>query len=668
MSTQKNHPKNINNKKHNKNTRKNKASKKGDFFYSVNHAWMKRFKNQNRFLSLDRKTMHELFHVVKSFTKINTPEARQVTAVYNAVLHVKNEEVIPWLLSFLCQLNTYRKDSETKTDNGLYPWLAWLKNNACSIPISCSMINDPKDPFHYCLNITEDGLGFFTDSFYKDSRCKKFYLRFLTCYFQIFKDMSILSNMNEIIGMDASTMAHHVFEIEKEISSYLLDKEDAIYIEKTYHRFSLHEMKNKLGFDLALFYKEIGKTTNVPSYVVINNPFFLKKVLVLMKKKANTDAWYCYWVYSALSSLASFHTGLVDCRKTLVHDLYEKTPEPNTKARRALSNVLLIMNATMSKKYIEEYKHTKEIEYVKTLFPLFQTALRKRLQSNTWLSQKTIENAIKKLDAMCFIAGNKLQWTPDPPHSIGFVENDAIGNCKKFYSWDQQQMWNKCGKHVPPPDVWINENNNVYDVNAFYENTTNSLIFPNAILTPPFVDLEKDIEYNLAYIGTSIGHEIMHAFDDDGFQYDANGEFKHWWLLDEKKKYEEYLETMKPAYKELIAREGAYANVSFSMGENIADVFGLFLAEDVLQTYLEEKGIYQQDKEFQRFYRFYAEQWRTTKKIVTKKREKWNEDVHLHPHFRVNASLSLSPRFQRIMELKQGNPMFYDLSQVKYAW
>ena len=104
MSTQKkHHTKNTNNKKHNKKTKKNKAPQKNDFFYSVNHAWMKRVKNQNRFLSLDRKTMHELFHVVKSFTKINTPEARQVTAVYNAVLHVKNEEVIPWLLSFLCQ-------------------------------------------------------------------------------------------------------------------------------------------------------------------------------------------------------------------------------------------------------------------------------------------------------------------------------------------------------------------------------------------------------------------------------------------------------------------------------------------------------------------------------------------------------------------------------------
>ena len=211
------------------------------------------------------------------------------------------------------------------------------------------------------------------------------------------------------------------------------------------------------------------------------------------------------------------------------------------------------------------------------------------------------------------------------------------------------------------------EDQNVYDVNAYYNSLENELVFPNAILQPPFVDVEKDFAYNLASIGATIGHEMLHAFDDDGYYYDENGVYieNGWWRENDKKMYEVKQKKIVKQYEDAAKLDKLKIDGSLTLSENIADVGGFLLAEAVLIDYLNEKEIYgeRQDKYLKEFYTSYARNWRSNKSIQVFKKS-LREDEHSHSKYRVNCVLSNSKNFQRVFDIKPGDKMYFEPEDI----
>jgi len=227
--------------------------------------------------------------------------------------------------------------------------------------------------------------------------------------------------------------------------------------------------------------------------------------------------------------------------------------------------------------------------------------------------------------------------------------------------WKWREAIHQFSLGVPNTDVWIRGvDGDTFDVNASYNNSKNELIIPNAILQSPFVDLNKSMAYNMANIGSIIGHEIMHAFDDDGCKFNEKGEYGNWWSLEDLRVYKEKQKSIIKHYEIMAKRDKLKMDNKLTLGENLADIGGFLNAEKTFIEYLIETGYTGEkfDQQMRDFYTFYAKEWRTINK--PKFVPFLLKDSHSLAKYRVNSVLSLSPHFHRIFGIENGNKLYSD--------
>jgi len=281
------------------------------------------------------------------------------------------------------------------------------------------------------------------------------------------------------------------------------------------------------------------------------------------------------------------------------------------------------------------------------------------LQQNTWLEKKTIEKALLKLNKIKFVIGYKDKWKEDYNYTkLIYSSNDKYGNYKKFVQLVLLNV-NKELKKTNDHSVWVDNGVNLFDVNAYYNGMSNELIIPNAILQPPFLDLSKSFEYNLAFIGSTLGHELIHAFDDEGCKLNELGNFNNWWTLTDKKEYEKKQKEIIIKYEKMAKLDNIHLDGKLSLGENIADIYGVLICEEVLENELIEKNILgkEQIAHFKQFYEYYCSSWKN--KINSNSlNDRILNDVHSLSKYRVNGVLQNSKKFQSIYAFTEKDNMF----------
>ena len=562
-----------------------------------------------------------------------------------------NELVMTQIYQFLEQLNNIRKE-----ETNLYVLLGWLAQNGFSSPIEFEIINDPKNPHYYIGTIVESGFSFFSkDMYLKNDKVnknyRKQYLVFLTLLF------------TAVFGKNNTYDIKKILEIETQIARYTYTEDEKIDIDKVYNKFTHVKAKQEIGFDLNKFSKSLGFRKPITN-VIIENPHFLSSTMKLLDKDWSSNDWNNYWVCQILFVACKYNQQLYNINFGFFGMFMSGISNPPTRIIRATLKSQLIMNTTISKKYLEYYKNVKQRLFCIQLIERMRNKLRERLTNNSWLHEKTIEHAILKLDKMDMIVGYKNQWEKDP--DCDFVSDDAWGNYVKYSKWILDKIVSNCGKKSPSDKVWQRlEEMNVYEVNAFYNNLFNELIIPNAYLQDPFVNLDRNIAYNMAYVGSTIGHELTHAFDDHGCKYDENGQYKNWWHKDDIKKYKEKQKQVIHQYESIAKKDNVNIRGSLTLGENIADIGGFVLAEETLADILSEEGIFglEQDNYFKEFYYEYAKQWRSIKRKQILKKT-MTMDVHSIAKYRVNCVLMRSARFKRIFNITKNDGMWFSNEDV----
>jgi len=333
----------------------------------------------------------------------------------------------------------------------------------------------------------------------------------------------------------------------------------------------------------------------------------------------------------------------------------------------ATSFVSNIMNRTVSKKYIEYYKNEQQKVFVTDLTNKIKKVFKERVTRNKWLTSKTKELALQKLDAMSYAIGYRSKYLEDP--DCVFLENDPISNLVMVLKWENKYVIRVIHKKIPDKSYWLkNEEQNVFDVNAHYNGSENELIIPNAILQSPYVNLDKDISYNLANIGFIIAHEMIHGFDKMGCQFDENGDMNNWWTKEDANNYKKLQAEIIEQYETMAKRDGIKLNGELTISENIADSSALQFVEDVLEDYLIERDIFglDQEKYFKDLYYNYAKQWRTLLNIKQLKNITLL-DNHSLTNYRVNCVLVRSERFRQIFDIKPGDGMYYG-KEMNVIW
>ena len=650
MTTQK-----INKKNKLKNTSKNKTRKnvipkyQNDFYSYVNHSWLKNIvikKNRttaNEFVLLQDKSNKHLHRVIH-----NLPKNDPINDVYLNFQKFNNSETEQMFHKMTNNLDDLRKDK-----NNLWELLSILDKNMIDQPFHINISYDDKCNSKFIVYIDSSGISLDTRKYYfnmgKYEKIRKRYLRFIQTIFHF------------IFGKYHNFNTDNVLKVEKLLASNMYHIEEYRNPDITYNKKTIEELES-LGFN----WKKYGNNMNYNNIktVIVTNPKYIKNTCILLKNNWNSEEWKPYWIFKLILFYSNFHKEW-NGEKFLFFSKYLMGQEKNTPLKQvALNYTEQIFNARINKMYVNSINLKNEINYIEELCKKLVNIFRKRLQNNCWLSFDTKQKAIHKLENITFVIGHKNKYMNDP--TISFKNGHNIENYLKYCQWNLNEKQKLINTSVNK-DVWDKyQDVNVFDVNAYYLPNTNEIVLPHAYIQSPFINLNKPIEYNVAWLGATIGHEMCHAFDDEGSKYDHNGNYKNWWsekdVSEYKKKQKDIIILYEKYAKQIDNRK---IDAELSLGENIADIGGLLVCEELLLDYYNEKNIKGEKRinKLKEFYTYFAESWRS-KNSAKRDNLIMDQNEHLISKYRANCSLMKSDLFRSTYNIQKGDYMYLEKNEV----
>lgn len=399
--------------------------------------------------------------------------------------------------------------------------------------------------------------------------------------------------------------------------------------------------------------------------MVVGQPAFftgLDKISALL----TADEWKAIMEWDVIQGSASC---LTDEVREANFDFFGRTmsgrKEDYPLWKRATSQVQSAMGEALGKMYCERYFPESSKKMMEQLVKNLQTSLAERIKAQTWMSDSTKENALVKLSKFYVKVGYPNKWTDysklviDPQKS--FFENVLA---TRVFALDKM-IADKAGKPVDKDEWYMTPQT----VNAYYNPTTNEICFPAGILQRPFFDPKADEAFNYGAIGVVIGHEMTHGFDDQGRQYDADGNLHDWWTASDAKGFNERADMYAEFFDNIEVLPGLHSNGRFTLGENLADHGGLMVAFNAFKDATKDHPLKTIDgfTPEQRFFIAYAGVWgqNITEQEI---RNRVKRDPHALGEWRVNGALPHIQAFYDAFGIKPGDKMYLPEKERLQLW
>jgi len=523
-------------------------------------------------------------------------------------------------------------------------------------------INIDIDSFSSCnhiLYINQPTLGLSNKIYYQNDKYKHIKQSYYNMICQIYKELYPKYTNTEI-----NSIASLILNIETKLSIILLDNTEQRNVNEVSNKVKLNHANNK--YKKLYIIEFINTICTLAEDIIIESNF--DEIIMEHSKKDSTnyfkqlellidhfkiEEWKIYFKYKIIIKYM-YLTNLF--MQNLHFDLYKKTIKGQLVQKAdwklAMSYTCGKLFDSMSRIYVHNF-YSKQIEnYIIEMVKFIKMATKKRIQNLDWMSNKTKEKALLKLHKMKLKVGYSKSPARNYDHIV--LTDSIIKNSIVINRDNQIFNLNKLNSKVNP-DEWDLPS---YMVNAYYSPTSNEIIFPAAILQPSFFNIKKSDIYNYANIGSVIGHEIIHGFDDEGSKYDENGTLNNWWTDLDNKKYNEKVKQIINIYN----KEGI--NGKLTAGENIADFGAVILPLKALKYKLKRELTTEEVKEY---YSLYATHWQY---LVTKQAidEKILSDPHAFADLRVNVPLKHQKQFQEVFKIKQGDKLYVDPKDQLIIW
>ena len=322
------------------------------------------------------------------------------------------------------------------------------------------------------------------------------------------------------------------------------------------------------------------------------------------------------------------------------------------------------LGEAVGKMYVEKYFPAEAKERMVKLVENLRTAFAGRIKNIDWMSDVTKQKALDKLNGITVKVGYPDKWKDytklEISKDLSYYEN--INNAKMFAF---QKNIEKVGKPYDKLEWGMTPQT----VNAYYSPNSNEIVFPAAILQPPFFDMDADDAVNYGAIGVVIGHEMTHGFDDQGKNYDINGNLNSWWTAEDSIKFSERAQVVVNQFNNYVELDSLHVNGELTLGENIADLGGLNISWDAYQMTDEAKAN-KSINDFtpaQRFYLSYSTVWRQT--ILDEElMRRLKEDVHSPGDARVNVPLFNLATFYEAFGITEKDKLYRPESERAYIW
>lgn len=452
---------------------------------------------------------------------------------------------------------------------------------------------------------------------------------------------------------EASAATTAVMKIEKGIAEVSSSREELRDAQKNYNKVTLKEFKIQSDpFDWDAYFQTMG--LNEIEFLDAKQGGFYEGLGRLLKNVSIDEQKY-YLAFNLLNSSASY---LSDDFVAADFDFYGKVmsgkQEQKPRWKRALATANGALGEAVGEMYVAKYFPASSKEKMLTIVANLQKALSERINSLEWMSAETKAKAQEKLAAFTVKIGYPDKWRD---YSGLEIKDDSYwANVRRSNIFDMEYQLADAGKPVDKSRWFMTPQT----VNAYYNPTTNEICFPAAILQPPFFNPEADDAVNYGAIGVVIGHEMTHGFDDQGRNYDKEGNMIDWWTADDAKAFTERADKLVQQYDNILVQDSVHANGRFTLGENIADQGGLIVSHLAYLNTLAGKEAPAAIDGFtneQRFYLAYATLW--GQNIRPEEVLRLTKiDPHSLGKWRVNAALRNIDSFYPAFRIVEGDSMF----------
>ena len=461
--------------------------------------------------------------------------------------------------------------------------------------------------------------------------------------------------MFQLAGFDeaaAKKKMEAVMDIETRIAKASFSAVEQRNPAANYHKMSLDELKKEIpGIDWDAFLNGIGVKGVTELSVSQVEP--IKEVEKIINSLP-VENQIAYMQWSLIDRAAGY---LSDDLVAQNFDFYGKTlsgkQANQPRWKRAVSTVNGVLGEAVGQMYVEKYFPAAAKERMVQLVKNLQTALGERIRNLEWMGDSTKIKAIEKLNSFYVKVGYPDKWRDYTGLNI---EKDSYwANVKRATEFELDYMLSKAGKPVDR-DEW---GMTPQTVNAYYNPTTNEICFPAGILQYPFFDMNADDAFNYGAIGVVIGHEMTHGFDDQGRQFDKDGNLKDWWTAEDAKRFEERAQVMVNFFDSIQVLPGLNANGSLTLGENIADHGGLQVSFQAFKNATKDAPLPVKDgfTPEQRFFLSYAGVWAGNIRDE-QIRLQTKSDPHSLGRWRVNGALPQIGAWYDAFGIKEGDPMY----------
>ncbi|WP_419868392.1 M13 family metallopeptidase [Chryseobacterium sp. CT-SW4] len=624
-----------------------------DFYNFVNGTWMKTAK-----IPSDKPTWG-------SFNKLAEDTDNNSMTILNSLLKEK-----------------FADGSEGKKIQDLYAtYMNMQKRNADGIkPIQSNIskidaIKNLKDLQNYLTSVTKEGentfYGWGVDADLKDSKMNAVYLGEASLglgrdYYQKVNDKNtetlaeyqkyVASMLKELGYKNADETAKNIVNYEKSIAQNYLTNEQIRDATLQYNPQTMTELSGLVkNVDLPAYLKKVGVNTDK---VIVGEINYYKNFDKLVNTQ-NLPVIKDYLKFHMINGSASYLSEKLGDMKFAFYGKYLRgQQEQRALNKRGYELINGTLGEAFGKLYVEKYFPAEAKAQMVELIDYLKKSFAQHINGLTWMSSVTKEKALNKLNKFTVKVAYPDKWKDYSkltiiPESKG---GTLYKNLQNITEWQYQKDLDKIGKPVDKTEWGMTPQT----VNAYYNPVNNEIVFPAAILQPPFFNPQADAAVNFGGIGAVIGHEMSHGFDDSGAQFDADGNLVDWWTPEDKANFEKATKALAAQYDKYEPVKGTFVNGTFTNGENIADLGGVNIAYDALQMYLKDKGNpglisgFTQD---QRFFLSWATVWRTlsSEKYMV---NQVKTDPHSPGYFRSFGPLTNVDAFYKAFDVKSGDKLY----------
>ena len=524
-----------------------------------------------------------------------------------------------------------------------------------------SVGQDIKNSSSYIVYMGQGGVGLPDRDYYlksdpKTLKIKKAYFDYISNAFKIFGVKNMVDTSNSHI--------ESIIGLETELASASMSRVERRDTEKQYNKFKKEEVYGKYANMLISTY-----FASIPELkftdVIVSQPLFFDKVCQLTDKY-NIEQWKLYLKWCFINSSMSYLNS--ECDK-LRFDFYSttlsgvKTQKPTWK--RAIDATNATVGELLGQLFVEKAFSQNSKQRVNVILDNISEAFKGRLQKLDWMSGETKVKALEKLAGFTRKLGYPDKWKDYS--KLNITEGSYFENHMNENIFSYNEMIDKMGKAVDRTEWGMLPQT----VNAYYNPQNNEIVFPAAIMQPPFFNAYADEAVNYGSIGAVIGHEFLHGFDDQGSKYGPDGNLKSWWTEEDRKKFEVKTKMLVNQFNSYIVIDSLHVNGELTLGENIADLGGLTMAYEALKMYLKNNPsankIIDGYTPEQRFFIGFAQVWKNNSRPEAA-RQLILTDPHSPPQFRVFGTLSNMNQFYEIWGVKEGNKMFRRAEERAAIW